>query len=256
MWCDQCQQDVPGIGSADGGSYCCPRCSTALHAEKLGPDADGLHSHQQRDSASQSYDGWELDQRLRHIELVLRIGAAGRNQVQPTDTQQPDRLDPCHAGPSAWHVSTPGKSTRRPKPEAASSPDALAALTWTALSLGTMALVCGGTLLGWSIVAGRAELWTIGMPVALCGQVALLIGLVLQLNGLWCDGRQAVAKLDHVDEQLHELKTATTQLGNTQNSPTSAFYSHLADGAGPQLLLTDLKSQLDLLALKISMNDE
>ena len=32
----------------------------------------------------------------------------------------------------------------------------------------------------------------------------------------------------------------------------SAFYAHLADGAGSHLLLSDLKSQLDLLAVKIS----
>jgi hypothetical protein len=34
-----------------------------------------------------------------------------------------------------------------------------------------------------------------------------------------------------------------------------AFYSHLADGASPQLLLTDLKSQLDLLAMKMAREE-
>jgi len=83
-------------------------------------------------------------------------------------------------------------------------------LTWTALALGTAACVCGGVLLGWSIV----------------------------------------------DEQLHELKTTTTLLGTGNNSPSGAFYSHLVGGAGPQLLLSDLKGQLDLLALKIMQQDE
>ena len=119
-----------------------------------------------------------------------------------------------------------------------------------------MTFVCGLILLGWSLVTGRDELWTVGMPVALCGQVALLVGLVLQLDRLWHDSRDAAAKLSHVDEQLHDLKTVTTMLGTGQGSPGTSFYTHLTSGAGPQLLLTDLKGQLDLLALKIMPNEE
>ncbi len=37
------------------------------------------------------------------------------------------------------------------------------------------------------------------MPVALCGQVALLVGLVLQLDRLRHDSHHAAAKLDDVD---------------------------------------------------------
>lgn len=127
----------------------------------------------------------------------------------------------------------------------------LPGLTWGALSLGTMAFVCGGILLGWSLSSGRQELWTIGLPIALGGQIALLVGLVLQLDRLWHNSRHAAAKLQHVDEQLHDLKAATTLLG-TNASPGGAFYVHLANGAGPELLLSDLKAQLDLLALKMS----
>jgi hypothetical protein len=61
-----------------------------------------------------------------------------------------------------------------------------------------------------------------------------------------------VAKLDQVDSQLDELRTVTRLLGSAHHSPAGAFYSHLADGAGPGLLLTDLKSQLDLLAMKLA----
>ena len=124
------------------------------------------------------------------------------------------------------------------------------------MSLGTMALVCGGVLLVWSVVTGRTQLWTIGMPVALCGQIVLLVGLILQLDGLRHDSRHTSTKLDNVNQKLHELKTATTMLGTSHSSHSGAFYSHLADGAGTQLLLTDLKSQLDLLALKISQEEE
>ena len=45
-------------------------------------------------------------------------------------------------------------------------------------------------------------------------------------------------------------------LGTGHNSIGGAFYSHLAGGAGPELLLSDLKSQLDLLAVKIMQQGE
>ena len=90
--------------------------------------------------------------------------------------------------------------------------------------------------------------------MALAGQIALLFGLVLQLDRVWHDNRVAAAKLDEVDEQLHELRATTTLLGISQGPAASVFYSHFAGGAGPQLLLTDLKSQLDLLAMKIAQD--
>ncbi len=95
----------------------------------------------------------------------------------------------------------------------------------------------------------------IALPVALIGQIALLVGLVMQLDRLWHENRAAAAKLDNVDQQLHELKTTTTLLGTAQGPSASVFYSHFAGGASPQMLLTDLKGQLDLLAVKIAQNE-
>ena len=122
--------------------------------------------------------------------------------------------------------------------------------------LGTTSFVCGGILLGWSMATGRQELWTIGMPAALVGQVAILVGLVLQLDRLWHDNREAAAKLDNVGEQLHELKTSATLLSTAHGPSSALFYSHLAGGAGPRLLLNDLKGQIDLLALKMAQEEQ
>jgi len=186
----------------------------------------------------------------------LNARGSSRSGLPEANQQEVARIDLCGDSPSPWHLPLAEKAGRKSKRKPARSNVLLTGLTWAALSLGTMAFVCGGVLLGWSIVSGREELWSVGMPVILCGQVALLVGLILQLDRLWHDGRSARAKLDDVDEQLHELKTTTSLLGTGHNSPGGAFYSHLAGGAGPQLLLTDLKSQLDLLALKIMQQDE
>lgn len=260
MWCKQCRQDVPGAGAAEEGKFCCPRCGDIL-CTSSDRTADAVTKDGRPDdvgacAASSSYDGWELDQQLRHIERVLDAGKQSGRQSKVAYQREVARLDPPHAGPSARHVPPAARPLPVAKPAPVKSESAVAPLIWVALSLGTMTFVCGLILLGWSLVAGRDELWSVGMPVALCGQIALLVGLVLQLDRLWHDSRHAAAKLDDVDERLRDLKTATTMLETGHGSPGSAFYSHLADGAGPQLLLTDLKSQLDLLAVKIMQKDE
>jgi len=165
------------------------------------------------------------------------------------DTPKPSvRLDQPHA------ACQPHLAARRRRSSKASRrrSNVRAGIAWLALSLGTSAFVCGGILLGWSLVADRPELWTVGLPVALCGQVGLLVGLIVQLERLWQDHRRARARLEDVGHQIHVLRRTSALLGNSPASPSAAFYAHLAEGAGPQLLLSDLKSQLDLLAVRIS----
>ena len=115
-----------------------------------------------------------------------------------------------------------------------------------------MALVFGGVLLGWSFVTERTDLWRLGMPFALVGQAALIVGLVFQLDGLWRSNHEATASLDELDEQLAELRRATAQLTTTNTGPSQSFYAHLAERANPHVLWADLKSQLDLLAAQLS----
>ncbi len=262
MWCSRCQQDVPGRASKDsGGELCCPRCGQPLIGHCCGPTGDKTSEPGERvsgkaDGDLAGYDGWELGQQLHDVQRALQTADGGNRGRQAVYRQEAARLDPPHAGSSPWHPAAAGKSAHLNQPHDAKSPGVLGVLTWAALSLGTMAFACGGILLGWSIVTDRTELWTVGMPIALGGQIALLVGLILQFERLWHDSRRASAKLDTVDKQLHELKTTTTLLGTTHSSPAGAFYSHLADGATPQLLLSDLKGQLDLLALKMAQEEQ
>ncbi len=266
MWCVQCQQDVPGIAAGEAGTLSCLRCGGELHTPNSAGEACGrtVEASPKRDRGESAdgdaaatpprYDTWEVDQQLQYIERVLDAGKTANRQAQAAYQQEVARLDPPHTNSGPPHLPRLGKPGRTPKSNP--SHPVLAALTWSVLSLGTMALVCGGVLLGWSLVSQRTELWNVGMPVALCGQIALLLGLVLQLDRLWHDSRRAAVKLDDVDERLHELNTTTTMLTTGNHSPGSAFYSHLAGGAGPELLLSDLKGQLDLLAVKIAQSTD
>lgn len=243
MWCIQCRQDVPALPFGDKQGFCCARCSQTLRPE-WPEDAD----------SALAYDGWEFDEQLRHIERVLQTTTIKDDGVTAIYRREAARFDLPHTEPMAWHVppTKPSKNKTDTKSHKTKRGSVLGTLTWTALSLGTASFLCGSILLGWSLATGRQELWTVGLPVAIGGQIVLLIGLVMQIDRLWHDNCTAAAKLDSVDEQLHELKTATTLSGAGQAPTTGEFYSHFASGASPQLLLTDLKSQVDLLAMKIA----
>jgi len=202
-----------------------------------------------------SYDGWEIDESLRHVRRVLGPVAASPAASSGSATERNYRLDAGHDAPTPHFERPPGPRAKKKRPampdRRAPGDRMLALAAWMILLIGTAGFACGVALMAWSMHTGRQELWTIGTPTAFAGQIALGMGLVLQMDRVWRDSRWAVARMETVDEQLQDLKTATTLL-NGAHGPSSAFYAHWAGGAGPELLLSDLKSQLDLLAVKLS----
>ena len=260
MWCQNCGQDVPGVAAEGTSEYRCPRCRRSLrqceHRLRIGGGderqfvedaADKDMAEAEAASPTPPYDGWELEQRLIHIERML--GAEGRAASADAENQAAEksnavlRFDSAHASRTRPHG--------RPRPVKLPRHGKLSsAIVWSALLIGVTTLVCGGVLMGWSMLSSRDDLWSIGFPIALVGGISLFAALIVQMDRLLNDNRDTKAKLDN---QLHRLATATNQLGSHHHlSPSDAFYSHLADGANPQLLLSDLKSQLDMLAVKIS----
>jgi hypothetical protein len=81
--------------------------------------------------------------------------------------------------------------------------------TWAVLSIGVSVLACGGVLLALSLAHEREDLWSLGLPLALAGQAALILGLVLQLDGLWQTSRQNAHSLLVLDDELSRLRRAT-----------------------------------------------
>ena len=116
-----------------------------------------------------------------------------------------------------------------------------------------MIAVSGGALLvGCSLVENRLDLWNRGLPILVVGQAVLLMGLIVQLERIGQNGRNAVRKLEQVDGQLQDLERAATRLNVTHGSAAQAFYAHMADQTNPEMLLADLKGQLDLLTTTMS----
>jgi hypothetical protein len=201
------------------------------------------------------YDGWEIDEQLRHFRRVLGQTPASREKFNEPAAQPRFRVDASH-GVAAPHRKRARRLSRKTRQAASAAKQhvpgdrVLAMLAWTTMSLGTMGFVCGLALMSWSANMGRQDLWSIGSPVLLAGQIALVLGLILQIDRVWRNSRRAAARMETVDEQIHDLKTASS-LRDT-HGPSSAFYAHWASGAGAEILLGDLKSQLDLLAVKLS----
>jgi len=236
MWCSTCQQDVPGLASASS-TMRCSKCSQPL-TDGPQPALDDTALRRLLTDLP-SADDWTLDAELRGVQRL--VGSL-------RETSAPAAVHATHTTLPAWHVP-PQPAPREPVAEIRSTPHLAA---WTILSLGLAVFACGGVLLGWSIVAERQDLWPIGMPLALIGQAGLILGLVLQLDGLWHTSRQAAQALTQLDGELANMRQATTLLSTSHAGGAQSFYMHLAEGASPQLLLADLKGQLDLLAQQMA----
>jgi hypothetical protein len=239
MWCSQCQQDVPGIAvKEDGNRICCARCSGQLAGETRAAAAESPPEVIPPLRSPPALDDWNLDADLAAVTRMmrtLRIDAPTARLPEPTTSR------------SALPRVAPIAAKRT-----IASPRRGQLFAWPALMLGMMAFTCGGVLLGWSFATGRGDLWTYGMPAVLAGQGLLVLGLVLQLEGLWQSNRDTSDTLDTLDRELAELRHATTLLTSTHSAPGQSFYAHVAEGASPHLLLADVKGQLDVIAMRMA----
>jgi hypothetical protein len=255
MWCRNCQQDVPAIGPTEESAVRCARCRKPFADDAATKTADAEQdiapvSNLRASSASKTdwlekalLDDWELEDELNEAQQLvasLGVGTHGDSAIRVDGAHLPGRSrESTSARPSS-------KSARRQKPGQSFF------FSWCMLSLGMMAFVFGAVLIGWSFAEDRPDLWRLGLPFTLGGQAALIVGLVFQLDGLWRSNREASETLDDVGSQLDELRHATSMLSTTHSNPAQSFYLHLADGASPNLLLADLKGQLDLLASRMA----
>jgi hypothetical protein len=89
-------------------------------------------------------------------------------------------------------------------------------LAWLFLAGGLMAFACGAVMLGWSVVEGRDDLWSLGIPLALGGQGAIIFGL---LGLVEAAGQRQKA----ITTALEEHRQRLTMMQNLALvSPTSA----------------------------------
>jgi hypothetical protein len=251
MWCKHCRQDVRGVRAPDQVGSNCARCGSLLRADEQSPRSEvvgvarsaahGIDLGQSPPMQAEStFEDWELDERYRRVQA--RVGRWKQHDAPAAAESAPPSHQP------TWHIHqqhlVPPKRHARSSRAAEGSP--LAARMMIGLSL--LATATGVAFLGSSAWLDRGELWGPGIATIVAGQIGLLAGLALRLERVWQNGRDAVRKLEQVDSQLHRLERTTTLMCVSHGSAAQAFYAHMADDANPQVLVADLKGQLDLLA--------
>jgi hypothetical protein len=197
MWCTNCRQDVPGIASQHDGlssnlPLTCIRCglvlaasdesrAPAMSAAKTAIAADETIATAGLLGLPAACDTWELEQRLKRVKRLVSPAeaTAGRDRASIAGL----RIDP------AQRAAADFERDARLEDEGDTGPtlgeEWFSFFAWSALAGGLAAFTCGGVLTGWSIAAGRDDLWTIGLPTLIGGQLTLVLGLILQLQAAW-----------------------------------------------------------------------
>ena len=215
----------------------------ANYARAADAEGSALHEIERGESGPEQFEPethdlqmWELDRQIDEASrrLESRNPPGGKADVAGCS------IAPSHAMPCGCRSqSADSPRPRKPRPPF---------MVWAIISLSLAAFSCGAVLVGWAQFVGRPDLWDLGLPLVLSAQAGLLIGLALLLERIWIDSHKATEKIDAMDDRLEDLKMP----GTTHATSGPAFYAQLADGASPHLLLADLKSQLDVLAVKIA----
>ena len=262
MWCRTCRQDVPAIVAAADGRTCCARCGKAVETEDSQTYYRVEPAHALREEIPTDLqpsgnsdtpvaarpapedDDWDLD-----IKLPWNLDS---EQDQDNSGPPTSRLDPAHRYAQASRTED---VAQRAEVIAASPTEDLAHgmnVGWALICLGVLSLTSGAVLLGWSALAPLPSVWGLGLALIGAGHAVLAVGMVLQIDRVAASSRTAKERCEDVERKINDVKHLVTLLGTTNGATSQSFYSHLAGGASPELLLADLKGQLDMLAVRIS----
>lgn len=178
--------------------------------------------------------------------LLMRLGAI---KVPALDVETLAERHQ-HQADSTRHRTADVATAQQPP----TSGEAAAIAATGAIGVGLMLFVCGGALLAMSVLQKRSDLWSIGLPLVIVGQAGLIIGLLLQLDWLRSSSRKTTAAIEQLDSHLQRLEQSSprTIRDSVPSTNLPTFASHYAQGASPQVLLADLKGQLDLLAKQLA----
>lgn len=253
MWCPSCRQEVPGMASGIDGDLVCVRCGHALTLPDtpLTAAEPPEHTYPLTESdellgdawlaRSAPFDPFEFDVPLGRARHVLRLA----NPAQPID------LHTAHLEPLPMALRSAGRP-REPKPpvKLRKPVTLISQIAWAAIALGVGAFVCGGILVGWSLFGSRPELWDLGLPIALGGQAALVVGLLLQLGRADDDDEEDAAR-EEINALYQQFDAMQSSQRLSSPSATHNYYTDPGFSSTPDAKLAELKGQLDSLAVRM-----
>jgi hypothetical protein len=263
MWCSTCHQDVPGVANPATGRLVCSRCQRPLtDAKKMAAAicdvvialdeteiiAPAPVPPIRTDDYAARRHARALDRKLRpalHMHAATGFTPHTARRFDPPQNMF-DHLE--HVTTPA--VSAPPNSTSatalRPRSNAGSQ-----AFAWLVVFASIVVLATGIGLIGWSLSSNQMIYWNLAIGLALGGQGGLIFGLVLVVSRLWRNSRYATHRLQEVHARLGELQHTADTLTAMRSGGAPQFYADLARGASPQMLLTNLKGQLDQLSSRL-----
>lgn len=279
MWCRICQQDVPGVLTSDASRVCCPRCYSTLSSgaatesaatlatgcPETGADSNCESSKTDDITGGDAFrvstmpplldlDDWQFDDDVRTVRRVLQ--SLGQRTVRIDSAHPQGHNDPVaqpHFPPDRAAASKNDDERDVLGSKHHGSTGTSQWFAWLLMAMGLSTFVCGAALLGWYFYDGREQLWRMGLPLALSGQIVLAFGFIMQLEALWQSSRGTGKTLHQLDEQIDQLRRTTSVVGGSDKSSGRSFYTHSAEeGASPHMLLADLKGQLDALSVRIA----
>lgn len=253
MWCRHCQQEVPAMGSSSATGLRCARCHRGSEPAptKLRVDTSSSASVEPTSQAT-AYPALSETGARRAIDRALRSAQATVSAGAATHTL---RFDLAQTGLQPEH-KTSRSTNSRPRPTASrTAPRGPSAsgqfIAWTLAAVGATTLGLGIGFITWSIMGDRVDLWTPGLAATLTGQGLLIVGLLQIMANLWSADRQAAYRLSQVHDELRQLRRATEEAAGRHASSATQFYADVARNAGPEMLVGNLRSQLDQLAARL-----
>src|SRR5688500_13246095 len=189
MWCSNCHQDVPGVAHAATGRLVCSQCQRPMAAGRKAPSSpicdEGIELAEQvatrkRAAPPVRTDDWTVRQRARKLDRALRRPLHVTSSSATTTPFGARRFDPPqHLLDHYERALTPAITTSETTPPQIRRSRATAGqvLAWLIVAGGTITLLAGIGLLGWSHSANQMQHWNLALSLALGGQGALILGL-------------------------------------------------------------------------------
>jgi hypothetical protein len=191
-------------------------------------------------------EDWEFEDTIRQARQLLRsmtdepsTGADQRTSERTNATRRPSVERPAQAEPETSDPVMPGPTQPN------------GTWPWVILAFGLGVFVCGAALMGLSLAKGSTQLWQLGLPMVLGGQLAVLFVVIWQLDVVWLSNLATFVALHSVDEQLRQLQVRASHPGaNPRDSKT--FSRHLAEDVSPHSLLKGLREQIDAISAQLA----
>ena len=226
MLCIHCGQNVPTVPCPDE-----PDLGTCLHCKQASPN--GAVSRFVRVEIAHSERGADRD----------RAAEPPPQLATPDDWASPyASFDQGLVRVDAAKRDIDDSSASRPAPRKRHRRSQL--LQWTAMICGLALFTCGAILIANSFATDRVELWDLGAPCALAGQVVFLVGLILQLDLICFHSFRASDTLHALEHKQNQNRSALQRDGESRKSST-------ADRPDTSTLLADLEAQLEQIGAKL-----